>query len=147
MFDTAGQSVFNQSEQDTAYFENVNFVMYVFVASFKNRHDEGKPLHLSVVPLFQNMDLPVVSLFNNLHFTAAPSDVAHTLKPICCFYSVCSVFCLCCCLCCCCCLLPLPLTHLACDLTCVLCELTRLRLLCASFVCRRLSVVCEQGGV
>jgi len=27
LYDTAGQSVFNQSEADTAYFENVYFVM------------------------------------------------------------------------------------------------------------------------
>jgi hypothetical protein len=27
LYDTAGQSVFNQTESDTAYFENANFVM------------------------------------------------------------------------------------------------------------------------
>ena len=27
IYDTAGQSVFNQTEADSAYFDNVNFVM------------------------------------------------------------------------------------------------------------------------
>jgi len=35
LFDTAGQSVFNQTDADTAYFENVNFVMAVYDVSNK----------------------------------------------------------------------------------------------------------------
>jgi len=46
LFDTAGQSVFNQSEADTAYFENVNFVMAVYDVSNKESF-ESVPTWLS----------------------------------------------------------------------------------------------------
>ena len=39
LYDTAGQSVFNQSESDTSYFENANFVMAVYDVTNKESFD------------------------------------------------------------------------------------------------------------
>ena len=39
LYDTAGQSIFNQSESDTSYFEHANFVMAVYDVSNKESFD------------------------------------------------------------------------------------------------------------
>ena len=43
LYDTAGQSVFNQSESDTSYFENANFVLAVYDVTNKESFDAIQP--------------------------------------------------------------------------------------------------------
>ena len=70
LYDVAGQSVFNQSEADTAYFENVNFVMCA-----PPQKKNSLPTHRTAAPLSSSFEFAgsILSIFEKGAFALRKS--------------------------------------------------------------------------